>query len=436
MLDMRTAVVSHLASDAMMTIVAWMLWRQNRGIYKGLGLWVVAFSLQVAGLFLTLARDRVGPFLGIVSGNAMIVGGLYLLYVGLGRFASVVRRQLLNYVVLAVFLGFLSWFTLARPDISIRIIVISLTVAFMSGQAAWLMLRQVEEPLRPATHGLGLLLVGYSFVSLARIIVISVAPFSATGSWFAAPGGDTLAIVALQMLNVAVAFGLVLMVSRRVRLDEESQRRERERVEKALRESETRRSAVFRASPIGISLTRYPAGTIRDANPAFLELLGYSLREIEGRTTPELGIWVDLQERERVIESIGAAGSLRNVEVRFRKKVGEIVDVLVFSELLDINGERFLVTLAQDISQRKVLEREREQSIAELREALAQVKTLSGLVPICAGCKKVRDDEGYWHQVEEYMRRHSEVEFSHGLCPDCVERLYPDFAARPRGQAT
>jgi hypothetical protein len=53
---------------------------------------------------------------------------------------------------------------------------------------------------------------------------------------------------------------------------------------------------------------------------------------------------------------------------------------------------------------------------------------LSGLLPICAACKKIRDDKGYWHQVEEYVRDHSEADFSHSICPDCVRRLYPEFS--------
>jgi AmiR/NasT family two-component response regulator len=63
----------------------------------------------------------------------------------------------------------------------------------------------------------------------------------------------------------------------------------------------------------------------------------------------------------------------------------------------------------------------------ELQTALARVKRLSGLLPICASCKKIRDDGGYWQQVEVYIRDHADVEFSHGLCPDCAHRLYPDF---------
>jgi YesN/AraC family two-component response regulator len=67
------------------------------------------------------------------------------------------------------------------------------------------------------------------------------------------------------------------------------------------------------------------------------------------------------------------------------------------------------------------------EKIGELRRVLAEIKTLRGIVPICAGCKKIRDDNGFWQQVEVYVRDHSEAEFSHGLCPDCIKRLYPEF---------
>ena len=79
-------------------------------------------------------------------------------------------------------------------------------------------------------------------------------------------------------------------------------------------------------------------------------------------------------------------------------------------------GHRLIVT--QDTLATKV---------AELRQALDQVKTLRGILPICAKCKKIRDDQGYWNQVEVYVRDHTEAEFSHGLCPECMKILYPDF---------
>ena len=83
--------------------------------------------------------------------------------------------------------------------------------------------------------------------------------------------------------------------------------------------------------------------------------------------------------------------------------------------------------LAQEIEQRKLAEQDKEALIFELTQALAEVKQLSGLLPICANCKKIRDDQGYWHQVENYVRERSEAEFTHGVCPDCARKLYPEF---------
>ena len=72
-------------------------------------------------------------------------------------------------------------------------------------------------------------------------------------------------------------------------------------------------------------------------------------------------------------------------------------------------------------------QREKEAVIVEFQDALANVKRLSGLLPICASCKKIRDDEGYWHQVEVYIHTHTEVDFSHSICPDCTQKLYPSL---------
>lgn len=73
---------------------------------------------------------------------------------------------------------------------------------------------------------------------------------------------------------------------------------------------------------------------------------------------------------------------------------------------------------------------EREKLIGSLRQAFEQIKTLKGFIPICASCKNVRDDKGFWHQVESYIRDHSEAEFSHGICPECAMKLYPEFVKK------
>ena len=84
----------------------------------------------------------------------------------------------------------------------------------------------------------------------------------------------------------------------------------------------------------------------------------------------------------------------------------------------------------QDITERKQAEEEREKLISDLQTASAKIKTLSEIIPICAWCKKIRDDEEYWKQVEEYIRDHTEAEFSHGLCPECAAKMEKEIGER------
>jgi PAS domain S-box-containing protein len=101
--------------------------------------------------------------------------------------------------------------------------------------------------------------------------------------------------------------------------------------------------------------------------------------------------------------------------------------------LADLVAERTRA-LSGELAERKRAEAALRETVAELQKAVAQIKTLRGIVPICASCKKIRDGQGYWNQVEVYVRDHSEAEFSHGICPDCMQTHYPNLA--PAGRST
>ena len=133
---------------------------------------------------------------------------------------------------------------------------------------------------------------------------------------------------------------------------------------------------------------------------------------------------------------------------KYFEKTGDLKNALeYFKEFKKTNDEIFDEESSKKINEleikHKVKIREQEAEIIrqknielvgannELKEALDEVKKLSGLLPICASCKKVRDDKGYWNQIESYLLEHSEVHFSHGLCPECMEKLYPELVDSP-----
>jgi transcriptional regulator with PAS, ATPase and Fis domain len=100
--------------------------------------------------------------------------------------------------------------------------------------------------------------------------------------------------------------------------------------------------------------------------------------------------------------------------------------ILTAEPFLDSHNEiAGIIESFQDITERKKLEDEKAGLIDQLQSSLEKVKLLSGFLPICASCKKIRDDKGYWKQIESYIRDHSEAEFSHGICPECAQKLYP-----------
>jgi len=206
---------------------------------------------------------------------------------------------------------------------------------------------------------------------------------------------------------------------------------ERKRVEVSLLESEERyRQLVHNANDI---IYRTDAnGYFTFVNPVALRVLQYSKDEIIGRRFHEL---ICPEYRGKVEKYYVLQFMKKNLNTYYefpvlskdgkKKWLGQNVRLVMENDKI-IGFE----SIARDITDRKRVEEERERLIVDLREALAKVKTLSGLVPICSSCKKVRDDKGYWNQVEDYVHAHSNAEFSHSLCPECVKELYPDFYKR------
>jgi hypothetical protein len=92
------------------------------------------------------------------------------------------------------------------------------------------------------------------------------------------------------------------------------------------------------------------------------------------------------------------------------------------------------IITSQDITQQKLAEQDRVHLINELQRALNEVETLRGLLPICASCKKIRDDQGYWNHIEVYFSKHSGIDFTHTLCPECIQHFYPEYWQKIQSQ--
>jgi len=166
---------------------------------------------------------------------------------------------------------------------------------------------------------------------------------------------------------------------------------------------------------------RHKKSKIDPASPEGRVLLSKEPLVLEGEATvpapggrllgPAPQVFAAIWDGTKVIGHISMDNQLRRGEVTSRQ-----------CELLRLVGSAigYLCT-------RKRIEADREKVIADLEDALGKIETLHGMLPICASCKKIRDDGGYWSQIEEYIQAHSKAVFSHGLCPDCMRKLYPEL---------
>ncbi len=133
----------------------------------------------------------------------------------------------------------------------------------------------------------------------------------------------------------------------------------------------------------------------------------------------------EADKRYAVVKSVFENGETRNIEVCVPKPNGDTYHLTTVKPILDEQDNvASVICISKEITERIQVEKEREKLIQELQKALEDIKTLSGLLPICAKCKKIRDDKGYWNSLEEYIEKHSDASFSHGLCSECSDGLY------------
>jgi len=162
-------------------------------------------------------------------------------------------------------------------------------------------------------------------------------------------------------------------------------------------------------------------------NPAFCKMIGYSKEELK-----QMNI-MDIHRKEHIKYVL----SEFDAQVKGEKTLAENIpclrkDGIIFyadikSKNTNINGIACNVGFFTDVTERVEFQEEQEKLISKLNQALKKVRVLSGILPICASCKDIRDDKGNWQQIEVYIKDRSEADFSHGICPKCTKKLYPEF---------
>jgi PAS domain S-box-containing protein len=200
--------------------------------------------------------------------------------------------------------------------------------------------------------------------------------------------------------------------------------------QQALRDTEERFRLMVENSH-DIMSVRDADAKVRYMSPSVNRVLGYSQEQMIGSTGFEL---IHPEDRSAVENALNEfwknPGARDSIQYRAKHANGTWVSLEVVAyNLLDHPAVRGVVINGRDISQRKQEEVGKDQMIAELQQTIANVKTLAGVLPICASCKKIQEGNN-WQQIEAYVRDRSQVEFSHTMCPECTGLWYPDHVQR------
>lgn len=166
-------------------------------------------------------------------------------------------------------------------------------------------------------------------------------------------------------------------------------------------------------------------GQFKNWNRNFEMITGYARKDILNMNPLD---FIAIENKSIVQETITTIfeTGYGSVEAGFSNQSGETVPYLFTGFKYTQEDVDFLIGVGIDISERVKVEQEKAKLIKKLEETLSELKTLSGLLPICASCKKIRDDKGYWNQIDSYIQEHSDATFSHSMCPQCSDKLYGD----------
>ena len=181
----------------------------------------------------------------------------------------------------------------------------------------------------------------------------------------------------------------------------------------------------FFRQPMNIHLIAGFDGFIHRVNTGWQTILGYLPNEIEGTKFFDLIHPEDQDSTVQEMEKLGKGETTFYFENRYRHKDGGY-RLLAWSAIAEVK-DQLVYAVASDITERKQAEDALIHERDRLQEAISEIKTLSGLLPICSHCKKIRDDNGYWNQIEKYISERSDADFTHGYCPECYENTITEI---------
>lgn len=352
-LDMRTALFSYLLISVMSTLLVALVIKQFSNRYKGVYHLFFCFLLQAIAILLILLRDIVPDWMSFDMSNSLSIAGIIFFLVGIENYAGRKSSLKPNLLLLLIFAAVHTWFTFVSPDLSVRHLNVSAAWLIIFLQSSIMMLFRLPGSGVRRILPMTLISIAFCIVCIMRIVKFFLWGHSA--DYFQSDLFDIIVIIICQVLLVLLMFSLAYMFGGRLFDD--------------IKAEEEKFSRIFHTSPYAILLSRLSDGKILEVNRVFLEKTGYQNSDVIGKTTLEISIWADYEDRLSLLSSLEKHEKVTGKEIMIRTRTGDLITGLLTSELIAINNEICIFSSFEDISERKLIEKEKEELFRSLVES-------------------------------------------------------------------
>ena len=360
-IDLRTLYTSFVVMLVVLLAVVALIWAQTRKRFDGLFLLVVYMFVQLLGITLIALRGLIPDFASVILANGFVVGGAMLAFVGLEKFTGLRSSYIKHYLLLTVFLLLHIVFTYFLPSQELRNINVALAILIISFQNAYLLLSRVPKSMRKMTAPMGYVFVFLVFVGFFRLTKFFFAGFS-DSEYFHSGQFEVYVAFMFQIAYFLLIFFLVMMINRRL-LDE-------------IGAQEEKFSKAFKHSPYGIIISSLNEGRIIEINEGYELMTGYKGSEVVGSTTISTNFWMNEGDREAFVQALNKSGKVIDDVIQFRKANNELMTVELSSEIIYINNEKCVLSVLNDITEKKKAEYELHKSQQMMRRFASHLQTV------------------------------------------------------------
>ncbi len=354
-IDIKTIALFYFITNAMNNGLLYIIWRMYRKHFRGLSFLLADMCLQTLGSFFLLLRGALPGIVSIVLTNLFSISGLICLLIGLELFFDQYRPRIYNYFVFAIYMFTIVFFATMQDNLLARNVFLSSSIVFFSGQSCFFLFRELKKESRRIARFTASILLVYCVFSIARIVALILLP-QPSNDFFSSGIVNSIAMLVYSSLNILITAGLIIMISRRVLNQVQT---EKEKYNKA-----------FHSAPYALLLTKASDGKIFEVNDGFVQMSGYQPEEVIGKTTLEVGLWIDPEDRREFVSDL-INGDIHEKEARFRVKNDTFKSCLISATIISVLGEECILTSVNDISEMN--------RIRKKLENMALHDTLTGL---------------------------------------------------------